>query len=108
MFFLHIFHLGSIVSFVIEVRNEVIDVRTFVIEDGTEVIEVWTSDFRYFDLTPNQWNSSYFIGWDKNIKKRPASLVMHNLLEHIYIELLTVMSQRLMSLKLGHLPLFSL
>ena len=50
MFFLHIFHLGIIVSFVIEVRNGVIEVRTFVIEVGTGVIEVWTSDFCYFDL----------------------------------------------------------
>ena len=50
MFFLHIFHLGSIVSFVIEVRNGVVEVRTFVIEVGTGVIEVWTSDFCYFDL----------------------------------------------------------
>ena len=50
MFFLHIFHLGFLLSFVIEVRNGVIEVRTFVIEVGTGVIEVWTSDFCYFDL----------------------------------------------------------
>ena len=50
MSFLHIFHLGFVVSFVIEVRNGVIEVMTFVIEVETGVIEVWTSDFCYFDL----------------------------------------------------------